>query len=492
MHWARRSLLTALATASLGCSSLAFVTTEPGDCSEAHVEYVFGFSLDGHAPVLEHEYADQLCDEDGALISDAARRRMDRSHYEVGRALAKQGRTDLAIVALRRDVEGATSLGARRVTRLEIAELLSEVGDHDAALRELDLCDEALDGEPNWAVDDTRADVLTAAGRGREAIPVLEGWSTTDRPYLYRTTQLRIAALWLDEGELDRAQVAYEAVLQCEGRCKSAEIFDARVGLARVLQSQQRPKQALAVVDRLLEDAEDDVYWPDYNEAWRLRAQLQLELDNPWSAAASVRRAFEWEHRWTKPSAVAKAYHRSELASLHLRAKRPDLAFAGFKTAYLTYLREFGLLDERTLIAAHNVGIACLDLDEPYLAISWLDLAASNHEDASVDPYERGLTQLSLGRAAQRLGRAAEAARSICAALDLLGPLDDARVTDGFRARMYRDAGRAFLDVGACERAPELIELAQRHYAELGEVRSVEDLTDSERRLEQLNRCLTI
>jgi tetratricopeptide (TPR) repeat protein len=489
--WARRSLLLVFGTASLGCSSLAFVTTEPGDCSEAHVAYVFGFSLDGHAPVLEHEYLDQLCDGDGALISDAARRRMDRSHYEVGRALARQGRTDLAIAALRRDIEGATEVAARRVARLEIAKLLSEIGDHDAALRELDLCDEERDGEPSWGVDHTRADVLTAAGRGREAIPVLEAWTTTDRPYLYRTTQLRIAALWLEAGELGRARAAYEAVLQCEGRCESAEILDARVGLARVLQSQQRPHEALAVVERVLEHTEDDVYWPDHDEAWRLRAQLQLELGNPMGAAASVRRAFDWQHRWTEPSAIAKAHHRSKLASLHLRAKRPDLAFAGFKAAYLTYLREFGLLDAHTLIAAHNVGVACLDLDEPYLAISWLDLAASNHEDASVDPYDRGLTQLSLGRAAQRLGRAAEAARSMSAALDLLGPLDDVRLTDGFRARMYRDAGRAFLDVGACERAPALIELAQRHYAQMGDVRSVEDLTDSERRLDQLNRCLS-
>lgn len=55
---------------------------------------------------------------------------------------------------------------------------------------------------------------------------------------------------------------------------------------------------------------------------------------------------------------------------------------------------------------------------------------------------------------------------------------------------MYRDAARAFLDVGMCDRAPATIELAKGFSARIGEDKSIVDLTgNNQTRLEQLRRC---
>jgi tetratricopeptide (TPR) repeat protein len=490
MRQARRWLLAVLGAASLGCSSGLFgITAEPGSCGD--FTHVFGIGLSGHAPLLEDDYPSQLCDLDGTVLHAGARRRMgrDTSHYNVALAWLKRGENERALAAFRRDLEGATTSEARRIDRINVAKLLSEAGEHEAALRELDACDEELDGSRSWDVDAIRVEVLVAAGRRREAITLL-GDAPSDWWFSVVAQQLRIADLWLEEGEPERARAAYEAAqAHCEVHDASCEVYDVRLGLIRVLWAQGRLHEAVAALDYMLFGIGEDVGWPHLHAAWRLRAELELALGKPWSAAASVRRAFELEHLYAEPSELARAGHRSQLASLHLRADRADLAFSGFEAAYRIFVRELGPLDRRTLIAAHSVGVTCLDLGDPELATTWLRLAATGLESASSEPYERGRAQLDLGRAEQRSGQYAEAARSFLVALDLLGELDDPRLSDSFRARMYRDAARGLLDVGMCERAPETIELAKKFAARIGTDTSYVDLTGTQSRLEQLRRC---
>jgi tetratricopeptide (TPR) repeat protein len=489
MVQAPRWLLMVLGAASLGCARFVSVTAEPGNCSDEESILVFGLRLDGHVRLLEDDYPGQLCDFDGTVLTRGERRRMTRitSHYQVALALVESGENERALAAFLTDLEGATTSVARIEDRTEVAKLLSEAGEHEAALRELDKCDQELDGTRWESVDDARAEVLAAAGRRREAIALLDyppsdWWDGAAK-------QLRIGELWLEEGEPERARAAYEAALaHCEGH-DVYKVDDARLGLVRVLWAEGRPHEAVEALDHMLEGMDENVWWPDHNAAWRLRAEFYLALGKPWIAAASVRRAFEIEHRYREPSELARAIHRNELASLHLRADRADLAFSGFEAAYRIFARELGPLDRRTLIAAHSVGVACLDLGDPELATTWLRLAANGHEAASSEPYDRGLTQLDLGRAEQRSDQYAEAARSFLVALDLLGELDHPRLTDSFRARMYRDAARGFLDVGMCERAPETIELAKKFSARIGNDTSYVDLTGTQSRLEQLRRC---
>jgi predicted negative regulator of RcsB-dependent stress response len=495
MLQAPRWLLVVLGAASLGCSPLISVTAKPGNCSEEDVAFVFAWKLFGHAPLLEDDYPRQLCDWDGAVLDAGERRRMgrDTSHYEVGLAWAKRGEPELALAAFRRDFEGATTSSARVADRVEIAKLLSAAGEHEAALRELDACDEELDGTRSGGVDEARVIALVAADRGREAIAVLEARPPTDRWWANAATHMQIGELWLEENEPQRARAAYEAALShCEenGRGGAHEAYEARVGLARVLWAERRPQQALDALDRLLDELEEKPFWSHEAEAeaWRLRAELMLELDKPWSAAASVRRAFEVEHRYAEPTEINRAAHRAELASLHLRADRPDLAYAGFEAAYRIFARELGPLHERTLIAAHNLGVTCLNLDEPQQAVPWLSLAATGYA-LNGDAYRCGRAELDLGRAEQRSGVYAEAARAFTVALELLGERDDPRLTDVSRARMYRDATRAFLDADKCDQALEAIERAKEFSARIGEDTSNVDLTGSQTRLEQLRRC---
>jgi tetratricopeptide (TPR) repeat protein len=489
----RRWLLAVLGAVSLGgCSSgpLVAITAEPGSCGEENVERLIGQSLNGHAPLTEDDYPNQLCDWDGAVLDAGARRRMTRSttHYWIARAWMHHGDKARALAAYRRDLEGATTSAARISDRVEIAKLLSEAGEHEAALRELDACDEDLEGGRSSDVDDARAEVLVALGRRREAIAVLgyrpETW------WIGVATQLRIGELWLEEGEPERARVAYEAALaHCEGHHAVNEVYDVRLGLIRVDWAQGHRLEALADLDQLLEGIGEDAWWINHHAAWRLHAEFQRELGKPWSAAASLRRAFELEHRQAEPSELARASHQMELAALHLLADRPDLAFSGFEAAYRTYARELGPLDRPTLIAAHSMGVTGLVLGDPELAMIWLRLAATGQEAASGEPYDHGRAWLDLGRAEQRLGLHAEAARSFLVALDLLGEIDHPRLTDSFRARMYRDAARAFLDMSMCDRAPETIDLAKKFYARIGTEMSFVELSGNDSRLEQLRRC---
>jgi tetratricopeptide (TPR) repeat protein len=490
LHPPRSLLLVVLGAASLGCSPLVSITTEPGNCSEEDIAFVFAWDLYGHAPLREDDYPRQLCNWDGAVLDAGERRRMGRgtSHYEVGRAWVKRGEPELALAAFRRDFEGATTSSARVADRVEIAKLLSAAGEHEAALRELDACDEELDGTRWGQVEEARVNVLAAADRGHEAIAVLEARLPADRWWVNAATHNQIGELWLEENEPERARVAYEAALShCVGNSVSVA-YEARVGLVRVLWAERRTQQALDALDHLLDGLEDAQFWSREAEAWRLRAVLMLELDNPWSAAASVRRAFELEHRYDEPSELDRAVHRAELASLHLRADRPDLAYAGFEPAYRIFVRELGPLHERTLSAAHHLGVTCLDLDDPEQAAPWLRLAATGYA-MNGDSYRCGRAELDLGRAEQRAGVYAEAARSFTVGLELLGERDDPRLTDASRARMYRDATRAFLDADKCDEALEALERAKEFSARIGEGTSDVDLTGGQRRLEQLRRC---
>jgi tetratricopeptide (TPR) repeat protein len=486
-----RSLLVVLGAATLGCAPFVAVTTEPGRCGSEDVSLVIGASLHGHAPLLADDYPDELCDWNDTTLSAGQRRRMTRttSHFQVGRAWAKVGEHERAIAAFRRDLAGATTQAARVATLVQIAELLSKAGEHEAALRELDAADEER-GERSRLLVDTRANVLVAAGRRREAIAVFEARPATDRWVANALAQIRIGELWLEEGEPARARAAFEAaVAYCEGQRVDDEIFDARFGLVRALWSEGRPQQALAELDRLLESADQQRVWLRDAEAWRLRADFELALDNPWGAAASVRRAFELEHPNVEPSELAKAGHRAELASLHLRAGRPELAVAGFEAAYRTFDRELGPLHRRTLTAAHNVGVASLQLGDAEQATRWLRLAASGKTAVAAEPYELGITLLQLGHAELRAGLQAEAAATFAAALDQLGELDDPRLSDSMRASTYRDAARAFLDAEMCERAVATVELAKDYRVRLGEDPSYVDITGTQVRLEQLRRC---
>lgn len=482
-----------LGAASLGCSPLISVTAKPGSCGKKDVAFVLEWEVDGHAPLLEDDYPQQLCSHDGVVLDAGQRRRMgrDTSHFGVGRAWAKRGEHELALAAFRRDLEGARTSLARVADRAEIAKLLSAAGEHEAALRELDACDEELGGTRSWRVDAARVDVLVAADRRREAIAALEARLPADGWWVNADMHSQIGELWLQENEPRRARAAYEAALsRCEGigRGGAYEAYEARMGLVMVFRAERRPQQALDALDRLLDEIEEDQYWAPEAEAWRLRAELMLELDNPWSAAASIRRAFELEHAYAEPSELNRAAHRAQLASLHLRADRPDLAYAGFEAAYRFFARELGPLHERTLLAAHSLGVACLDLDDPQQAAPWLSLAADGFA-LTGDPYRCGRAELALGRAQQRSGGYAEAARSFTVALELLGASDDPRQTDVSRAHMYRDATRAFLDVGECDSALEAIERAKEFSARIGESTSNVDLTASQSRLEQLRRC---
>lgn len=405
-----------------------------------------------------------------------------KTHYDVGLAWAEVGETERALAAFRRDLEGATTSEARVEDLLEMALLLGKAGEHEAALRELDACDEELDGARLWWVEETRAEVLVAVDRRREAIAVLETRPPADGWFRDAKTQIRLGELWLEEREAERARAAYEAALaHYEGHeTKISDRYDTRVGLVRVLWLERGPEEALTALDRLLEPDDAHRYWYNEEAAWRLRAEILLELGKPWSAAASVRRAFEVEHRYRKPSEVEVAGHRSKLASLHLDANRPDLAYSGFEAAYRAFTRELGPYSSQTLVAAHNLGVACLDLGDTEEAMIWLKLAVTGHEIAAGDRQDRGHSHLLLARAEKRAGLHDEAAGSFATALDLLVELDDEELGDIDRARMYRDAARAFLDVGMCDRALATIELTNE---------TLVDLTGNQARLDQLRRC---
>jgi tetratricopeptide (TPR) repeat protein len=300
VNQATRWLLVVLGAALLGCTSFVAVTAAPGSCVREDVSFLLTLALHGHAPVLADEYLDHLCDWGGTLLGPGERRRMgqDTSHYEIGRAWTKLGEPERAIAAFRRDLEGATTISARVTDLLEIAKLLSVAGKHEAALRELDAADEELDGARWRWVDDVRVEVLVAADRRREAIALLEARPSSALEFDNAVTQMRLAELWLEEGELLRARAAYETALAiCEEHYRHHEATDARVGLVKVLLAEHRLEQALIAIDSLLRDLEKKRIEIHHVDVWRLRAEIQDELGDPCGAAASIRRAYELEQQ---------------------------------------------------------------------------------------------------------------------------------------------------------------------------------------------------
>ena len=163
---------------ALACVPYVAVTSEPGECGEGEATHVYAWEVDDHLAIDPSDCSNQLCDWDGATLTKRARRRNARStsYYEIGRAWAEQGEPDLAWAAFERDLEGATSPWARIQDRIGLAELASEAGDLEKALRQLDAGEEELEGAHlnRRPLDEARVDALVAAGHRRAAISVLE------------------------------------------------------------------------------------------------------------------------------------------------------------------------------------------------------------------------------------------------------------------------------------------------------------------------------
>lgn len=464
-------------------------------CTDEPYTYVKRWDSDGHALLAGDDYPGHLCGWDQQPLDKRERRRMQRSitHHQIADSWVRLGDSERALAALRRDLAGASTPEARVRDRVEIAEILSANGDHDAALRELDAALDDMGGVESRKVEDTRVDILVEAGRHWDAIALLEARPASERVSTEVTKQLRLGRLLLDVHETDRAEQAYTKALElCEWGHGLYDAWYSQLGLARVLQQRGRTREAIEALDQMLAGEPYQGYLGhDHSDLWLLRADLWLELDEPWNAAASLRRAFEFEHRFREPTELERASLRDRLAALHGKAGRYDLALSGYEAAYRGYMLSVGELDSRTAVAAHNVGHAYMEMDDHEQARVWLEWSLELHDRAGSGDYDRGITLLNLGNVEMHTDRPVDAARSYTAAITLLESIDDPHatvVTPQVRARLYREAARAYLDIDACAEAITSVGRAQE-WAATSEPIELPALLGTHNRAAKLRRC---